>query len=141
MTHWDTHAKNFPQLKNALMPPTDRAFAALLDDLSARGLLEETLVVWMGEFGRTPRIDREGGRDHWGACSSVVLAGAGIGGGRIYGSSDSKAAYPRDNPVGYRDLITSIYYRLGVDPHTELPDRVGRPTRICNGVVIPSLLG
>jgi hypothetical protein len=141
LTHWDTHAKNFPLLKNTLMPPTDRAFAALLDDLEARGLLDETLVVWMGEFGRTPRIDREGGRDHWGPCSSVVLAGGGIPGGRVYGSSDSHAAYPRDHPVGYRDLITTIYYALGVDPHTELPDRVGRPTRICNGQVIRALFG
>jgi hypothetical protein len=139
--HWDTHEKNFSQLKGPLMPPTDRAFAALLDDLSERGLLEETLVVWMGEMGRTPRINSAAGRDHWGRCMSAVLAGGGIAGGRVHGTSDSQAAAPKDNPITAADLATSIYYALGVDPHIEFPDPVGRPTRICNGAVIPQLFG
>src|SRR5262249_44381340 len=137
--HWDTHAKNFSELKSALMPPTDRAYAALLEDLSVRGLLDETLVIWMGEMGRTPRINNEAGRDHWVKCMSVVLAGGGVAGGRVYGASDSHAAYPKDNHVDYRDLFTSIYSCLGVDPHTELPDPQGRPLRVCNGQVIPGL--
>jgi uncharacterized protein (DUF1501 family) len=141
LVHWDTHEKNFSQMKSSLMPPTDRTYAALLDDLSERGLLEETLVVWMGEMGRTPRINNAAGRDHWVKCMSVVLAGAGIKGGRVYGTSDSRAAYPKDNPVVYCDLITTIYSCLGVDPHTEFPDLQGRPTRICNGQVIPGLIG
>src|SRR5262245_6665746 len=141
LIHWDTHEKNFSQMKGPLMPPTDRAYAALLDDLSARGLLEETLVVWMGEMGRTPRINNAAGRDHWFNCMSVVLAGGGVAGGRVYGASDSQAAVPRDSPVHVADLTTTIYSCLGVDPHIEFPDPVGRPTRICNGQVFPGLIG
>src|SRR5262249_41828939 len=126
---------------DTLMPTADRTFAALLDDLSVRGLLDETLVVWMGEMGRTPRINSDAGRDHWGNCMSVVLAGGGIAGGRVYGASDSQAAVPKDSPVTSADLLTTIYYGLGVDPHPESPDSVGRPIRICNGQVIPQLLG
>jgi hypothetical protein len=139
--HWDTHEKSFTQLKGPLMPPTDRAFATLLDDLSGRGLLEETLVVWMGEMGRTPRVNNQAGRDHWGNCLTVVLAGGGLSGGRVHGASDSQAAIPKDSPIRSADLATTIYYCLGVDPHTEFPDLVGRPTRICNGQVVPQLLG
>jgi hypothetical protein len=139
--HWDTHGNNFSQLKGPLMPPTDRAFAALLNDLSERGLLEDTLVVWMGEMGRTPRINSAAGRDHWGRCMSAVLAGGGIAGARVHGTSDSQAAVPKDNAISAADLATTIYYGLGVDPHTEFPDLVGRPTRICNGQVIPQLFG
>jgi Uncharacterized protein conserved in bacteria len=90
-------------------------------------------------MGRTPRINNAAGRDHWVNCMSVVLAGGGIRGGNIFGASDSQGAVPRDNPVHAADLATTIYYCLGVDPHTEFPDLLGRPTRICNGQVIPAL--
>lgn len=141
LVHWDTHEKNFSQMKSTLMPTADRAYAALLSDLSVRGLLEETLVVWMGEMGRTPRINNAAGRDHWVTCMSVVLAGGGIRGGNIFGASDSQGAVPKDSPVNAADLATTIYNCLGVDPHTEFPDLLGRPTRICNGQVVPGLFG
>ena len=135
---WDTHTNNFPALKNGLMPPTDRGFAALLEDLSMRGLLDQTLVVWMGEFGRTPNVfpSPGGARDHWPKCQSVVLAGGGIKGGQVYGSSAKDAGYPRDNPVHTNDLGTTIYHCLGVGADTEVPDQLGRPNRICSGNVV-----
>jgi uncharacterized protein (DUF1501 family) len=141
LIHWDTHENNFTQMKSILMPTADRAYAALLDDLSVRGLLDETLVVWMGEMGRTPRINSAAGRDQWVNCMSMALAGGGVAGGRVYGASDSQAAVPRDNPVTAADLATTIYYCLGVDPHIEFPDLQGRPTRICNGQVVAGLFG
>jgi uncharacterized protein (DUF1501 family) len=100
---WDTHGNNFPSLKNRLMPPADLGFAALLDDLEARGMLESTMVVWVGEFGRTPRVEN-GGRQHWPRCYSAVLAGGGIRGGVVFGSSDKIGAYPLENPVSPADL-------------------------------------
>jgi hypothetical protein len=140
-TNWDTHQKNYPVLKDTLMPAADRAFPALLEDLEGRGLLEETLVVWMGDFGRTPKINPAGGRDHWGGCCCVLFAGAGIRTGQVYGSSDPMAAYPKDNPVSPGEVVATIYHCLGVDPHLELPDPFGRPMRICNGEPIRALLG
>src|SRR5262249_20527115 len=96
---WDTHKDNFARLEQTLVPPMERAFGALLEDLQDRGLLETTLVVWMGDFGRTPLINSDAGRDHWPHCYTMVLAGGGIRGGQYYGSSDRTGAYPRDNPV------------------------------------------
>src|SRR5207237_10846313 len=96
---WDTHANNFHLLKNTLLPPADQGVATLLEDLRDRGLLDETLVVWLSDMGRTPRINNGAGRDHWSFCFSILLAGAGIGGGRVFGSSDRSAAYPSTNPV------------------------------------------
>ncbi len=131
---WDTHGDNFNRLKNDLMPPADRAFAALLDDLSARGMLDETLVVWVGEFGRNPKITAgNAGREHWPRCYSAAIAGAGIAGGQVYGASDRWAAYPASDPVSPDDLGATILHALGIDPALELPDPVGRPIRINRG--------
>ena len=131
---WDTHGDNFNQLKNRLMPPADRGFAALLDDLDARGLLDETLVVWVGEFGRNPRITRgNAGREHWPRCYSAALAGAGVRGGQVHGASDKWAAYPARDPVSPDDLGATILHALGVDPATEVHDAIGRPLRINSG--------
>ncbi len=118
----------------------DLAFSALLDDLSQRGLLDETLVVWMGEFGRAPRIEEKGGRGHWGRCYSVVMAGAGIRGGQVYGKSDSQAAVPVENPVSPGDVVATIYHCLGIDPTGELIDQLGRPLRMCQGDPIRGIL-
>ncbi|MCA9054971.1 MAG: DUF1501 domain-containing protein, partial [Planctomycetaceae bacterium] len=131
-----------------LMPPADQAFSALLDDLQDRGLLDETLVVWTGEFGRTPKIGQRNsdagagadGRDHWPNCFTSVLAGGGIRGGQVYGASDRYAAYPARDPVNPIDLVATIYHLLGVPPHLELQDQEGRPFVICPGQVIAPLL-
>jgi hypothetical protein len=137
---WDTHGDNFNRLKRDLMPPADQGLAALLDDLDARGLLEETLVVWAGEFGRAPRITAaNAGREHWPRCYSVALAGGGIRGGQIYGASDRWAAYPARDPVGPDDLGATILHALGIDPSAEVKDAVGRPLRINNGTPIREL--
>ncbi len=131
---WDTHGDNFNRLKNDLMPPADRAFAALLDDLSARGMLDETLVVWVGEFGRNPKITaNNAGREHWPRCYSAAIAGGGIAGGQVYGTSDRWAAYPASNPVSPEDLGATILHALGIDPALELPDSLGRPIPINRG--------
>jgi hypothetical protein len=137
---WDTHGDNFNQLKNRLMPPADRGFAALLEDLDARGLLDETLVVWAGEFGRAPRITKgNAGREHWPRCYSVALAGAGVAGGQVHGASDRWAAYPARDPAGPDDLGATILHALGIDPAGELTDPVGRPLRINNGQPLTQL--
>jgi hypothetical protein len=133
---WDTHTKNTERLKTALMPPMDQAYSALLEDLAQRGLLEETLVVWMGEFGRSPRINARGGRDHWGHVFSVGLAGGGVRGGQVYGASDRIGAYPRDGRVPAQDLTATIFHCLGYRPHTELHDAFGRPMAISKGEVV-----
>ncbi len=137
---WDTHGNNFPSLKNRLMPPADQGFAALLDDLEARGLLGDTLVVWVGEFGRTPRVEN-GGRQHWPQCYSAVLAGGGIRGGAAYGSSDRIGAYPADNPVSPADLTATIYHALGIDPGTLIADRLGREQTLTEGKPLRVLWG
>ncbi len=135
---WDTHGNNFPALKNRLMPCADLAFSALLDDLTARGLLDETLVLWVGEFGRTPRVENAG-RQHWPLCYSAVLAGGGIQGGATYGSSDKFGAHPAANPVSPADLTATIYHALGIDPTAEIIDPTGRPFRITDGTPIHQL--
>ncbi|MFN0051065.1 MAG: DUF1501 domain-containing protein [Planctomycetales bacterium] len=139
---WDTHADNFNRLKNNLVPPMERAYAALLDDLSDRGLLESTLVIWMGDFGRTPSINKNAGRDHWPQCYSMVLAGGGIRGGQTVGESDSTGAVPRLRPVTPADIHATIFSALGYDSsgityHTA----DGRPTPLSEGKVIRELLG
>ncbi len=136
---WDTHANNFNLLKNSLLPPFDQGFSALLDDLSQRGLLDETLVVCLGEFGRTPRINAQAGRDHWAACNTVVLAGAGVGGGQVHGASDRWAAYPSTAPVSPEDIAATIYHALGIDLHTPLHDPVDRPVPLCTGAPLTGL--
>jgi hypothetical protein len=147
--YWDTHNRNFIDLKTRLCPITDQAFSALLDDLDQRGLLDETLVVWTGEMGRTPRVGQSvvggagagrDGRDHWSKVFVSVLAGAGIRGGCIHGASDRYAAYPASNPTSPADLAATIYHLLGVDPRLELTDRLGRPLVLCDGSPIPAIL-
>jgi hypothetical protein len=138
---WDTHQDNFRRLKGRLVPPMEQAFVALLDDLEQRGLLETTLVVWMGDFGRTPLINRQGGRDHWPPCYSVVLAGGGIRGGQVVGESDGRGAYPRSFPVTPADLHATVFTALGYDPHriTYLSPE-GRPFPVSDGEPIRRLL-
>src|SRR5207248_3273128 len=127
--YWDTHNRNFIDLKTRLCPMTDQAFSALLDDLDMRGLLDETLVVWTGEMGRTPRVGQSviggagagrDGRDHWANCFTSVLAGGGIRGGTVHGSSDRYAAYPASNPTRPADLAATVYQCLGVASHTTI---------------------
>jgi hypothetical protein len=147
--YWDTHSKNFIDLKDRLMPAADRAFSALLDDLSERGLLDETLVIWTGEFGRTPRVGQRNsdagagrdGRDHWPGCFTTVLAGGGVRGGLVYGRSDRHAAWPADNPVAPEDLVATVYHALGVPREQLLPDVQGRPLQVRPGKAILDLLG
>ena len=145
--YWDTHSKNFTDLKTRLMPVADQAFAALLDDLQERGMLDETLVIWTGEFGRTPRVGQRSsdagagadGRDHWAGCFTSVLAGGGVRGGYVHGRSDAQAAYPAENPVAPRDLIASVYHLLGVSEEQVLADAGGRPQFIRSGKPITDL--
>jgi len=137
---WDTHQNNFNGLKTRLMPPADQGFSALLEDLSQRGLLDETLVVWVGEFGRGPRINRQNaGREHHPGCYSAVLAGGGVRGGQVYGRSDHLAAYPAADPVSPADLTATIYHALGVPPETTLQDREGRPAVLTEGRPLSAL--
>ena len=128
------------------MPPTDRGVAALLDDLAGRGLLDETLVVVTGEFGRTPRIgastgnnNTRDGRDHWSAVFSAVFAGGGVQGGQVIGQSDRSAPIPASRPYTPADLAATIYQSLGIDPATEVRDRLDRPIRLCTGEPIAPL--
>ena len=136
---WDLHYESYSKLKK-LMPPLDKAWAALLGDLSERGMLDDTLVVWMGEFGRAPRIEEKGGRGHWGRCYSVVMAGGGIKGGVVHGKSDRQAANPVENAVGPADIVATIYHCLGISTDTELTDMLGRPLRLSQGEVIHGVL-
>ena len=124
-----------------LLPPTDAAFSGLIQDLSDRGLLDETLVVMMGEFGRTPKFNNNGGRDHWPYCYSLVLAGGGIKSGFAYGASDKMAAFPTSNPVSPEDLLATIYQQLGIDPGGVLHDQQDRPHYLTTGRPVPALLG
>jgi hypothetical protein len=137
---WDTHAQHNEALKKLLMPIADLAFSALIEDLETRGLLDETLVVWFGEFGRTPRFNGAAGRDHWGHCFSLALAGGGVRGGVVYGASDKHAAYPIDGRVEARDLIATILHLLGHDPDTEVRDALDRPIPLCRGKAIRAIV-
>lgn len=146
--YWDTHSRNFKDLKERLMPASDQAFSALLDDLSERGLLEETLVIWTGEFGRTPKVGQVNsdagagadGRDHWPGCFTSVLAGGGIQRGIVYGKSDKHAAFPESDPVLPEDLVATAYHCLGVPEGQTLPEPSGRPVHIRPGKAIRALL-
>jgi Protein of unknown function (DUF1501) len=138
---WDTHQKNSERLKTALMPPMDLAYSALLEDLADRGLLDTTLVVWMGEFGRTPKINPAGGRDHWGHVFSVALAGGGVRGGQFLGASDRIGAFPKDGRVEPQDLTATIFHCLGHAPETEMHDTLNRPVPISRGEVIRQVFG
>ncbi|MFM7150234.1 MAG: DUF1501 domain-containing protein [Gemmataceae bacterium] len=137
---WDTHAQHNQSLRSLLMPMMDQAFSALIEDLEIRGLLEETLVVWFGEFGRTPRFNANGGRDHWGHCFSLAMVGGGIRGGVVHGVSDRNGAFPIDGRVEARDLIATIFHCLGYSPDTEIRDALDRPLPISRGQVIRAIL-
>jgi hypothetical protein len=137
---WDTHSKNFPALKDELLPMLDQGLSALLEDLEQRGLLHETLVVVMGEFGRTPKINQAGGRDHWGLCQSVLLAGGGIKGGQVHGSSDRIGAYPASDPVDPVDIHATAYHCLGLNPEQVVYDQLRRPFPISTGRVLTALV-
>ncbi|MCI0379228.1 MAG: DUF1501 domain-containing protein [Gemmataceae bacterium] len=137
---WDTHWNNFIHLRNRLAPPTDQAVAMVLADLSARGLLDDTLVICMGEFGRTPRINRERGRDHWPHAQTILLAGAGIRAGSVYGASDRIGAYPAHSPVTPPDLFATLLHLLGIPLDLEVHDRTGQPRMACTGSPIRGLL-
>ena len=130
---WDTHTHNFEQLRTILLPRLDAAVSALLDDLAARGLLEETLVVLAGEFGRTPRVNKDAGRDHWSSAFSAILAGAGIGGGRAFGSTDRLGASVTDGRMAPADLAATVYHALGLDHEAVVTSTLGRPWRVCEG--------
>lgn len=139
---WDTHQRNGPRVRDVLCPQFDRTYATLITDLKSRGLLDETLVVVMGEFGRSPKINKNGGRDHWGNVFSVALAGAGIAGGQVIGASDKIGAVPDDRPVRPPDLAATIFHLLGVEPAGEFMDSLQRPRRITdNGVALKEVVG
>lgn len=137
--NWDSHAQNFEQHRSYLLPPADRALATLITDLDERGLLDSTLVVATGEFGRTPQINATAGRDHWPDCYSVVLAGGGVQGGSIYGASDAHGAFPARDPVTPADLAATIFWRFGLDPAAHIPDRTQRPWKLAEGEPIRSV--
>ena len=138
---WDTHKDNFEQLKHRLVPPMQQAFVALLDDLTDRGLLDSTLVIWMGDFGRTPQINRDAGRDHWPQCYSMVLAGGGIRGGQVIGQSDKIGAYPVARPVTPADVHATVYAALGYDSRAVTYRALdGRPMLLADGQPIHELL-
>jgi hypothetical protein len=146
--YWDTHSRNFIDLKDRLMPVADQAFSALLDDLASRGLLDETLVIWTGEFGRTPKVGQRNsdagagadGRDHWPGCFTTILAGGGARGGMVYGASDRHAAYPSRDAVAPADLIATVYHALGVPREQVLHDTQDRPHFVRPGTAIEDLL-
>jgi hypothetical protein len=148
---WDIHGNigglpngktGYSMLKaDYCIPPLDLGLSALLEDLHIRGLLDETLVVAMGEMGRTPKINKDVGRDHWGAAQSVLLAGGGIRGGQVYGATDKHAAYVKENPVRPEDLLATIYHAMGISPDAEIQDREGRPLRITDGSPVLGLFG
>ena len=145
---WDTHRRNFIDLKERLMPVADRAFSALLDDLEEQGLQDETLVIWTGEFGRTPKVGQftnnagtgADGRDHWPYCFTSVLAGGGVRGGFVYGSSDRHAAFPASDAVAPVDLMATVHHLLGLPPELTLRDPQGKPRVVCPGEVVRGLV-
>ncbi len=137
--NWDSHGAIFPTLKDRLLPPLDRGVAALLDDLESMGLLEDTLVMMLGEFGRTPKINAGAGRDHWGPCFFGMFAGAGVRGGQVIGRSDESGAYPATRAYSPNDLGATVYHLLGIPAEAEVRDRLGRPVRLNRGEVIEPL--
>ena len=141
---WDTHGFNntrmYPIIEKYHLPLTDRTLPTFLDDLDAHGLLDTTLVVWMGEFGRTPKINENASRDHWPQCYTTLLAGGGVKRGYIHGASDKNGMYPAENPVRPDDLSATIYYLLGIDPHTEVYGVGDRPLVIADGKPVTQVI-
>ncbi len=141
---WDTHGDNFNQLRNRLLPITDQAVPTLIQDLKSRGLLDDTLVLWMGEFGRSPRVENTqqfgpNGRGHWPKCYTVLMAGGGVIPGAIHGSSDRIGAFPATDPVSPDDVAATLFWALGIDPATEVFDTLGRPLPIAAGKPITGI--
>lgn len=142
---WDTHgtnvgnSPNFPMQRDRLLPALDQTSSALLEDLRARGLLDDTLVVWLSEFGRTPRINGQAGRDHWGRVFSIALAGAGIRGGQVYGASDRHGGEPADRPVSPGDFAATLFHALGIPPDSSLMDPLARPHTLATGTALEAL--
>ncbi len=140
-SNWDTHYYQFPTLKDDLLPKLNSAMSMLFRDLSDRGMLSKTVVVVTGEFGRTPKISKEGGRDHWSRCFTVTLGGGGIQGGRVIGKSDAQASDPAEDPYGPEDLCATVYHLMGMNPHDEMHTPEGRPVMLTNsGRIIKALL-
>ncbi len=142
--NWDHHSNIFPTLKGRMLPPLDQAVSALLDDLGARGLLDETLVMMLGEFGRTPKLSTQGtakvpGRDHWAPCFFGLFAGAGVRGGQVIGRSDKIGAYPATTPYTPDDVGATVYHVMGINPESEVRDRQNRPVQLNRGAVIDAL--
>lgn len=134
---WDTHRDNFNRMKDNLLPVFDRGAAALVNDLATRGTLDETLVLMVTDFGRTPRVNRNAGRDHYPHVYSVAMAGGGIRGGQVYGSSDASGAFPRTLPCTPADMHSTVFHALGIPPRTELHDMLGRPLPLSDGNMLP----
>jgi hypothetical protein len=141
---WDTHGFNnthqYPIIEKYHLPITDQTLPTLLHDMEARGMLEDTLVLWMGEFGRTPRLNAQTSRDHWPQCYTVLLAGGGVKRGFVYGASDKNGAYPAKDPVRPDDLAATMFYMLGIDPHTEVRGLGDRPVLITEGKPVMDIL-
>ncbi len=138
--NWDSHEKLLSRHRQ-LIPPADQALSALIEDLDARGLLDSTLVLALGEFGRTPKINGSAGRDHWPDCYTALLAGGGVTGGAVFGSSDKIGAYPATDPVTPADLAATVFWRFGIDPATEVRDQTARPFRLSEGDPVRAVFG
>lgn len=136
--NWDSHERIFPRHRQ-LIPPSDQGVSALMEDLASRGLLDTTLVIAMAEFGRTPRINRNAGRDHWPDCYTILMVGGGVTGSAVCGASDNIGAYPNRDPVTPADLAATIFWRFGIDPATEVLDQTARPYRLAEGEPIRRL--
>jgi uncharacterized protein (DUF1501 family) len=137
---WDTHGA-LPGRYKQIVPPMDQAFAALVEDLDSQGMLDNTLVVNTGEFGRTPRINKEAGRDHWPNAYTTVLAGGGLRRGHVHGQTDRHGAEVLESPVAPADILATLWHQLGIDPATQIYDRLRRPHRVSDGKVLKELLG
>jgi hypothetical protein len=137
---WDTHSKNFEGLESELLPMVDQSVSALIDDLDERARLDETLILCLGEFGRTPKINANAGRDHWGPCSTTFVAGGGLRTGQVIGASDKIGAFPTSEPINPVDVHATMYHALGIDPHQVIYDPLSRPFAICTGSVIVPLV-
>ena len=139
--NWDHHSAIFSTLKGRMLTPLDQAVSALLDDLDASGMLNDTMVMVLGEFGRTPKINKDSGRDHWGPCFTGLFAGAGVLGGKVIGQSDEIGAYPETTPYSPDDIGATVYTALGIDPHSVVHDRINRPVHLNQGNVMEELYG
>ena len=139
--NWDTHGDQFKRMKSQLLPPLDAGVSALLDDMNDRGLLDDTLVMMLGEFGREPKVNKGAGREHWAPCFCGLFAGAGVRGAQVIGKSDKSAAYPATTPFSPDDVGATVYHLLGIEPASEVRDRQNRPVTLNRGHIIQPLFG